>query len=256
VRRRAAFALALLASLSAASCGDDARGAASERRALFVAAAASLRELCEESAPLFEDAHPGARLVFSFSGSPTLARQIAAGADCDAFLSADPETLARAGERVDPATRTPFLANRLALVARETLAEPPAHPRRLAEFDGRIALAAPAVPAGRYARELLVELGAAEVAERAVSAEHVRATLALVEAGAADLALVYATDARLAERARTVWVQPAGEGPRIEYVAAALRPARSPLAADYVRWLRGPAFQERARGLGFSPPDE
>jgi molybdate transport system substrate-binding protein len=51
----------------------------------------------------------------------------------------------------------------------------------------------------------------------------VRAALAAVEAGGAELGIVYATDAALSSKARVVYAVPEQDGPRIRYPIAALR---------------------------------
>jgi molybdate transport system substrate-binding protein len=251
MRIHAAWPVILGLALAAGACRREERAAAP----LSVAAAASLRELLERAAPLFERAHPGVRLQPSFEASSTLARQIAAGAAFDAFLSADAENVERVRERAQPNTITPFLSNRLALVGRPDLPAPPADPAGLRTLTGKIAVAGPAVPAGKYARTWMRARGLLDALEpRLVNADHVRAALALVEADAADFAFVYATDARVAKRARLLWTAPPAEDPGIVYVAAALRESRHPHAAAFVRWLTEPAFQAEARPLGFSPP--
>jgi molybdate transport system substrate-binding protein len=79
------------------------------------------------------------------------------------------------------------------------------HRRRLREPPGlRIAAGDPeSVPAGRYARKALRDRGIwEEVRHRLVPCEDVRAALALVERGEADLGIVYATDAKASRRVR------------------------------------------------------
>ncbi|HET6205079.1 MAG TPA: molybdate ABC transporter substrate-binding protein [Planctomycetota bacterium] len=244
--------LAGAAGLALLGCG----GAPSEGpRRLAVAAASSLRELLERTAVLFEDARPGTRIVYSFEASSVLARRIEAGAALDLFLSADRETLARAGDRVVAATAVPFLGNRLALVVRKDLARALESPADLARLRGRLALAGPAVPAGRYARAFLEEKGwLRELGPRIANAESVRAALALVESGAADGAFVYETDARLAKEARLAWVAAPGEGPEILYFGAVLAGGEEALAREVLAFLRGPAFLSAARAMGFLPP--
>jgi molybdate transport system substrate-binding protein len=234
--------------LVATACG---RGDATPPRPLSVAAASSLRELLEATAPVFEAEHPGVRVSFAFEASSTLARQIDAGGAFDAFLSADAETLDRLGEWMEASTRAPFLANRLALVHREDLPSPPSSPRDLRSLAGPLALAGRAVPAGKYARAFLEKQGLlGELEAKIVDAANVRAALALVESGAADAAFVYRTDAQVARRAKLAWVASREEDPGVLYLAAAAKGA-PPSAAAYVRWLRESAFQAEAERRGF-----
>jgi molybdate transport system substrate-binding protein len=90
----------------------------------------------------------------------------------------------------------------------------------VSEAVKHVALPTPVVPAGHYAREWLARKGLLKVVEmRAVQTENVRATLAAVDAGNADAAIVYATDARVATSAKLAFEIPANEQPRIVYVA-------------------------------------
>jgi molybdate transport system substrate-binding protein len=255
IRRTAVVALALVL-VGTVACSKQEQvpnarplAAASELR---VAAAASLRELLAAADPIFESAHPGARVVPTFEASSTLSRQIEAGAPHDVLLSADAANVDRLGEEVVAASRVTFLGNELVVVVRAGLDAPLASAADLARLPGKLALAGPAVPAGRYARAWLEKAGAlAAVAPKVVNGDDVRAALALVESGAADAAVVYATDARLARSARVAFTAPKAQDPGVVYVAAVVAASKSPLAAEYVRWLRSAEFQHEAVNLGF-----
>lgn len=221
------------------------------RDRLLIAAASSLRELCEGTGPAFLRDHPNVELVFSFGASSKLARQMEASGEFDVLLSADALTLERIASSVDAGSVVPFLSNRIALVAREGLVDPVDSLDDLPGRDGRIAVAAEPVPAGRYARELLDRRGLlARLDSRLVSADNVRIALAMVKSGATDYGLVYQSDARAAPVLGVCWIAPPGELPKIEYVAATRSNAR-PIAAAYLRFMRGPEAQEAASRLGF-----
>lgn len=241
----------------AASFGCDGGGAPPSGR-LAVAAASSLRELVEATRAAFEASHPGAAVAASFDASSTLARQIDAGAAYDVFLSADAATVERVRSRAVPGSIAPFLSNLLVVVAREGLANPPGDAAALGAFEGRLALAGPAVPAGRYARAYLERKGLlGALLPRAVNADSVRAALALVESGAADLAIVYETDARVARRARRAYAVPEADDPGVVYVACALAGAGdAAAAAAYLEFLESDAFRRAALDAGFRLPAE
>ncbi len=243
-----ALVLALAASLSAAA-GEE----------LLVAAAASLREPLLEIARLHESAHPGLRVRLSFGASSALAAQIRAGAPVDAFLTADEEIAqALAAEGLVTGVRA-FAANRLVVVAAPGLQAPLLRPEDLLRPEvRRIALPAAAVPLGRYAREWLLGVGLLpELAPRLVQTEDARATLASVERGSAQAAIVYASDARLARAGRVAFAPPEAQQPRIAYAAARRR--ETPRAASALRFLadlESPASRAalRAAGLAEAPP--
>jgi len=241
---------ALFLLVLAASCGADA-----PRETVVVAAATSLRDLLEETRAEFEAAHPGVALLPSYAASSTHARQIEAGAGFDVFLSADRETVERVAGCLET-ERTVFLSNRMALVAAaDRTGASVLSPADIVALEGAIAIAAEPVPAGRYARAWLRRAGLLTRLEpRFVVGRNARATLALVESGAAEFGLVYASDAERAPDVATLWRAEAGDPPRIAYVAA-LRDGAAPAARAFVLWLEEERFQEAARAFGFLRPE-
>lgn len=194
---------------------------------LHVHAAASLTDALREIASAYTRA-TGVVIELNLAGSGTLARQIERGAPGDVFLSADEarvDALERAGL---VASRRSILSNALAIVGVPL------------DSARRIAIARPdSVPAGIYAKRALMRAGLWErIAPRVIPTQNVRAALAAVEAGNADAAVVYRTDARLAKRARVVAIL---EAPEISYSAAVLResPDRR-RAAHFVDYLSTP----------------
>lgn len=159
-------------------------------------------------------------VAVSLAASSTLARQIHRGAPADVFVTADPEWADwLESEGVAILDRAVLAEGRLVWV------EPGAGARRasLAEAvaaAGRVALGDPAhVPAGAYARDALTEVGLWEsVAARVIPQADVRAALAAVETGAADAAVVYASDARLSSRVVVTAEVPATRPIRFEAV--------------------------------------
>jgi molybdate transport system substrate-binding protein len=224
--------------------------------AITVAAAASLRDLLEQSAPKFEAAYPGTRLRFSFEASSTLARQIEAGGDYQVFLSADPDNVEKVRRQLDAASIAPFLSNTLALVAANaTLAEKVKSPEDLRSQTGKISLAGPKVPVGKYARAYLTKKGLlAELEPRIVTADDVRASLAMVEAGSTDFAFVYLTDAKIAKKSVLLWTAKGADDPGIVYVGGVVGQSPSPIATQYFAWVRSPEFLTLAEPFGFLPP--
>lgn len=222
---------------------------------LTVAAAASLRDLLQETADSYRPGGHEVELRFVFGASSRLSRQAGEGADFDLLLSADESGVDRLGDRIDASTRRSFLSNRLALVGRAGLEDAPTSPTELVGRGLRLALAGPAVPAGRYAREYLARVGALDALQPSiVSADHVRAALALVESGAADCAMVYLSDARAAPTAQLLWTATAANNPDIVYVAGVLTRSTAPWADSYLDWLGSEEFLAAAELRGFSRP--
>lgn len=225
---------------------------------LLVSAAVSLTEALTDCGDAFL-AGTGRRVTFNFASSNTLARQIAYGAPVDAFVSADEaqmDVVERAGALV-PGSRVAIAGNTLVVVVAGATAETWPEPSRLLSPSiRRIAVGDPqAVPAGVYARAWLQHIGIwPRLQDRLVPARSVRGALALVEGGAVDAAIVYLTDARVAQRVSVVYEVRGAAAPAVLYSAAVVRQSRNPEGARaFVQFLRGEAGQQILARHGFAP---
>ena len=228
-----------------------------EGPSITVSAAVSLTDALSEVAK--EYTAGGRRgLRFNFAASNVLARQIVEGAPVDVFISADEaqmNVVAAAG-LVQEGSRFDLLGNQLAVVV------PSDRPRTFSAIGQlaepafrRIAIGDPAaVPAGVYAKQYLEKEGLwTTVQARIVPTASVRAALASVESGAADAAIVYRTDARIALRATVAFVVPLDRGPRIVYPAAIVRGSKNAdAAARFLDFLRGAAAGRTFARFGFT----
>jgi molybdate transport system substrate-binding protein len=240
----------------AAACLVGLDAAADE---LLVAAAVSLREPLTEIATRYsaQDGDAGVRLTFGASSA--LAAQVRAGAPVDVLVSADERILDDLLQQglLDADSRVVIASNRLVVLVAEGLGVPIERPDDLTRPEVR-RVAAPefAVPVGRYAREWLRRRGLLErLAPRLIPTEHARATLAAVDHGQADAAIVYATDARLARSARIAFEVPDAEQPRIVYAAALVQAStRIRPAHEFLTFLTSRAARDALRAAGFVPP--
>ena len=204
-------------------------------------AAASLTDVLQEIAKKYEK-QTGDRILFSFGASSMLARQIAAGAPADLFLSADEQSM----NRVQTSVRVNVLSNTLVVIGK-----PIRQPRDLLAMKS-IALAEPSsVPAGIYARQWLESLKLWNAIEpKVIPTDNVRSALAAVASGNADAAIVYRTDARISKRVRVTYV--VKDGPRITYPFALLREAEQPAAARrFLTYLRSKPARDTFIRHGF-----
>lgn len=223
---------------------------------LSVWAAASLADVLPRVGASFERSRK-TRVRFSFAASSRLARQIEAGAPADVFVSADRRWMShleQAGHIV-PSTRRALAGNRLAFVVPAAEEDPPSGAGELETVD-RLALAGPAVPAGRYARAALEGAGVwSNVRDRIVRASHVRAALAWVARGEVDGGIVYATDARSEPRVQVAFLFPRDAHPPIVYPGAVVRGAAHPdLARAFVAFCEGSEARRELEAAGFAVP--
>jgi len=228
----------------------------------LVFGAASLADALEAVGAAWTAEHPtgagptGRGVAFNFAGSNDLARQIAAGAPAELFVSADRSQL-EAAQRAVMGEAVALLSNALVVIApagsgAEGVRVESA--RDLLAFD-RLALPDPeAVPAGVYARRWLEAEGIwEELRDRVVPALDVRANLAAVASGGVPVGIVYATDAAVSDRVEVllrVPGPPAGKGPEIVYWAAPVEPV-SAEAERFLAYLTSGDAGEIFRRFGF-----
>lgn len=195
--------------------------AVDEKQELVLLAAASLTDAGRSLADAFEEEHPGYRILLSVGPSSMLARQIELGAPADVFLSANMVWLEHLNQeqRVLLASHLP-VTNALVVAGRN--ARPAMNDLKDLGATRRIAVADPThVPAGMYARAALECAGLWHVLEdRLLPTLDVRAALAAMTTGAADVAIVYASDVQLAPQARALMAWPEDCAPEIRYGAA------------------------------------
>jgi len=223
---------------------------------LHVSAAASLTDVLQELAPIYEK-HTGDTVLFNFGASSLLARQIQEGAPADLFISADELKMDSLQQRrlIVAATRRSILSNTLAIIVPSDSRVKIASPADLAGDSIRnLALAEPqSVPAGIYAKEYLRKLRLwQKIVFKVVPTDNVRGALAAVESGNADAGIVYKTDALISKLVRIAYEVPAAEGPEISYPAAVVADSKQPAAAQrLLDFLQSPRAQGVFRKYGF-----
>lgn len=224
----------------------------------LVLAAASLQESLNAAADAWAKAGHE-RPTLSFAASSALARQIAAGAPADLFVSADIPWMDYVEQRklIAPGTRVDLLTNQLVLIAPAGDTKPmpirKGFPLAIALGRERLAMADPdAVPAGLYGREALTKLGVwAAVSSKVAKAENVRAALALVESGEAPYGIVYLTDAMASDKVKVVGTFPAESHAPIVYPAAVLSASKNSDASMFLRFLASKPVKAIFRRYGF-----
>ena len=157
------------------------------------------------------------------------------------------------GGRIDTESRRELLANTLVVVAPiesslnlKTVADL-RQVKRIAVGDPKL------VPVGVYTRSYLEKVGLwQELEEKILPAENVRAGMAVVESGNADVAFVYATDAGISRKVKVVLRIPVEEAPPIRYPVALIKDSpQKGEAAKFLAYLASDASSKVFEKFGF-----
>ncbi len=241
------LALTLLAASARPACAED----------LVVSAAASLTNAFGEIAKAYEAQRAGVHVVLNFAASDVLLKQIGQGAPADVFASADEATMdhAASGGRIDAATRRDFATNALVLVTPIGGAAPAALDVLKRDSYRHIAIGNPdSVPAGRYAKQALVEAGLWDALQpKLVDAQNVRQALDYVARGEAEAGFVYATDAATQAQKVHVALRVPTTTPVRYPVAVVAASTQASTARSFVAFLLAAPSQAVLARYGFAP---
>ncbi len=228
---------------------------------LTVFAAASLTNILNEFAPLFER-RTNSDVNIVVAGTGALARQIENGAPAHIFMSANEKWMVYLSENgaIDSESRRAVATNRLALIAPAattwslTIDDP--------EIDGVLkdkpfAIADPeSVPAGMYGAQSLRSLGLYEfIAPTFAFAPNVRAVSAWIARGDVAAGLVYITDALIESATRVVTLMPEESHDPIIYWAAHVSANEDNGAAEFLDFLVSPKARAVFASHGFGLPE-
>lgn len=222
--------------LLAAACG------AGERQApLLVFASTSLAEPFRALVAAHQLAHPELRIELDAASTPQLVERLRGGAAADVFAAVDATSIAEvvAAGRALGIPRT-FARNRLAIVVGSGNPQGITGLADLGRDGLRVALCGPDVPAGRLARQALLDAG---IAVRPVAdAPDGEAIVGKVRSGEIDAGIVFASDARAGGVA--VLPLPAEHDVRVEHALTRIRTGRAAAAGEvFVAFVLSPAGQ-------------
>ena len=236
-------------------CLIAACGGGSEDEDLLVFAAASLQDALEA---IEAEVDSEVRIEVSYGGSHMLARQLVAGAPADVFISAGAQPahlLAEEGlvdgEPIDVVT------NRLVVVTLRGGVVISTMDGLAAPDVGRLAIADPDLaPAGEYAREALARLGLwNRIRDKLILGSDVRTTLAYVQTGNVDAAIVYESDAASARDVFVYDIVPADSYTPVVYPAVVVVGSdNAGRAMKFVEMLRSDTAGAVFERYGFARP--
>jgi molybdate transport system substrate-binding protein len=250
-RIRTAAVVALVAALATACGGQRSPGGAGAPADIKVFAAASLTAAFTRLGSDFTAAHPGTEVTFNFAGSQALATQIRQGAPADVFASADTSNMTKVAGLVG--TPRDFASNLLQIVVARGNPEGVTSLSDLSDAGLKVVLAAPEVPAGKYARQAL---DAQHVTVKPVSLEDsVKAVVTKVSLGEADAGIVYVTDVSAGgDKVAGVDI-PASQNVPATYPIATVQASGHPSQAQaFMDLVLSDQGQQVLKGYGFLPP--
>ena len=232
---------------------------------ITVVAASSLIDVLTELGEEFEQQN-GVKVNFNFTSSSAAARQVSENVgSVNVFISASRFYIDQVAEFTIPDSVARFALNELVVVSSTSEV---ASFGDIANSDISLILAAPNVPAGRYAREVIANAETSgdfspqfpggftkRVTANVVSEElNVRLALAKVALGEADAAIVYKTDGLAAIEAVRVVAIPTNVNIRTEYWLAVLKDAPELDATNaFAQFLLSDVAQEVVARHGFIP---
>jgi len=202
--------LLLVSLILTVSCGPGANDSSTESAPaeqsieITLSAAASLKDAMENIEAVYEQQNLNVSLTLNLASSGSLRQQIEQGAPVDVFISAAPGHVNILQEKglIIEETRRDLLKNTMVLIV------PKDNPASINSFQNlstanyrQISIGEPeSVPAGKYAKEVLTNLGIfEEVYAKIVYAKDVRQVLSYVATGNVDAGIVYRTDANISD---------------------------------------------------------
>ena len=225
---------------------------------LTVSAAASLTDTLPPIKKLYKQQNPEVSITYNFASSGNLQRQIEQGAPADIFISASVnkmDILQKQGLLIQ-GSRKDLLQNKVVLIVPKSNAT-------ISDFTDltgaelkKISIGEPnSVPAGKYAKEVLINAGIFErVKSKTVFAKTVRQVLTYVETGNVDAGIVYATDAKISNKVKVAAIAPADSHSPVIYPMAVIKDSKNPTTArEFVEFLSSKPASEIFIKHGFTP---
>jgi molybdate transport system substrate-binding protein len=248
--------LAVAVALLAAACGGNGNSSnggssSSSPTEIKVFAAASLTAAFGRIGQDFTAANPNTKVTFNFAGSQALATQIQQSAPAEVFASADTTNMGKVSSQVN--TPRNFASNLLQIVVAKGNPKGVKTLSDLSNPDLKVVLAAPDVPAGKYAGQAL---DAQHVSVRPVSLEdNVKAVITKVSLGEADAGIVYVTDVSAGgDKVEGVDIPTSQNVPATYPIATVKASTHQSQAQAFMDMVTSDQGQQVLKSFGFLPP--
>lgn len=194
--------------------------------------------------------------------SPAQARQIREGAIADIFISADPQWLdfLQTNGLAAPGRQSVAAETRLALIAAAGSGlrydAKPGESLAAVLNGGWLALGDPDIlPAGRFARDALIHLGAWDDLQGHLAFfHHVGMIAAMVERGEVAAGIAFASDAAQDPKVKVVTQFPAAAAPPVTFPMTIVAGRDTPETVKAFDFIQGPQARAILAAHGFMPP--
>jgi len=249
--------LCLCALLVGCSTQNQSEVAGTKQVRLTISVATSLTDAMKAIGPLYQQENQGVKIDYNFASSGSLQRQVEQGAPVDVFISAAAKQMdaLQAKGLIISDTRQNILRNSIVAIV-------PLSSTAISDFQdltssrvNKISIGEPeSVPAGRYAREVLIGLGMYDgLKGKIVFAKDVRQVLAYVETGNVEAGIVYQTDAKISDKVKIVAIAPSSSHAPVLYPVAVIKDSKNAeVAKEFVQFLLSDAAGEVFTEYGFT----
>lgn len=229
--------------------------AQAQQHTVTLSAAASLTPVVHELISHYQAMHPDQTVTANLASSGSLAKQIAAGAPTDIYISANPKWMAYLDEQglIDHSTIIPLTHNSLVCAG-----YPNPDLTTLESLTGvqKIALGNPkSTPVGDYAQKALLAKNLYQPlldSGQLIFAKDVRQAVVYAEQKLVDVIFVYATDAAASKKIETLFTVPEELYPAIVYpMALTSRASDNEQAQQFYQFLSSSEGQQIFHQYGF-----
>lgn len=182
------------------SAGEATSADAAQNTTITIAAAASLQKTFDETLiPMFEEQNPDIKVEGTYASSGDLQAQIEGGLEADLFMSAATSNMDALVEEglIDKSSVVDLLKNDVVLIKGAGVDTEVTSFEDITKAETIVIGDPESVPAGKYAKEILTNVGNYdEVEAKASLGKDVTEVCSQVAEGSAEVGIVYATDAQ------------------------------------------------------------
>lgn len=240
------FVVFLVVAFLTIGCGNvsekgDSSDKVVENQEILVSAAASLTDAMESIASKYEG-EKGVKVNLNLASSGTLQKQIENGAPADIFISASKAKMDGLldGEYIIKETNENLLENSIVVIMNKDYSDKFASFEDILSSDEKISIGAPdSVPAGKYAKEALENMGVFEdIQDRLVFGKNVKQVAKYIETGEIVAGIVYLSDTIVLENVDILQEIDSSMHSKIVYPLGIIKERQNDVTNDFVDYLK------------------